>query len=174
MKKLSLLLFTFALLQGCATSYHKSSFNGGYSETQLGENIFRVSFSGNGYTGGERVADFVLLRSAELALENGYAFFVVIDEKDVSSSYTYTTPTTSNTSASVYRYGNYTNGNATTTTYGGQTYNIRSPGVVSTILCFKEKPNNAFTFDAKFILKSISAKYRIKKKDQKLKYYGGL
>lgn len=165
MKKLSLLFLTFALLQGCATSYHKSNFNGGYSETQLSENIFRVSFSGNDYTGGERVADFVLLRSAELALQNGYAFFAVIDEKDVSSSYTYTTPITSNTSASVYGYGKYANGNATTTTYGGQTYNITSPGLVNTILCFKEKPKDAFSYDAKFIFKNISAKYGIKKKD---------
>jgi len=66
MKKLIAIVILAFILQGCATSYQKTSFTGGYSETQLDENVFNVSFKGNGYTSRERVADFTLLRSAEL------------------------------------------------------------------------------------------------------------
>ena len=138
-------------LHGCATAYQKSGFSGGYSETQLDENVFKVTFHGNGYTGRERVEDFTLLRSAELTLENGYKYFAVIDENSYTSNSTYTTPTTSYTTGSAYGNGNYAYGNATTTTYGGQTYNISKPSSSNTIVCFKEKPSSIFTYNAEFI-----------------------
>ena len=50
-------------MQSCATTYQSEGLTGGFSETQLDENIFRVTFYGNGYTGKERVTDFALLRS---------------------------------------------------------------------------------------------------------------
>ena len=50
----------FILLVGCGTAYQKMGFTGGYTETQLGENIFNVSFQGNGYTSRERASDFLL------------------------------------------------------------------------------------------------------------------
>jgi len=150
------------LLSSCATTYQPSSFSGGYSETRLGEDTFQVSFRGNGYTSPERASDFSLLRSAELTLQNGYRFFIVVDSEKSSSLSTYTTPTTSNTTANVYGYGNYAHGNATTTTYGGQTYLISKPSAVNTIVCFKEKPQvNGLVFDAEFVLKSIKEKYGI-------------
>ena len=150
------------LLSSCATTYQPSSFSGGYSETRLGEDTFQVSFRGNGYTSPERASDFSLLRSAELTLQNGYRFFIVVDSEKSSSLSTYTTPTTSNTTANVYGYGNYAHGNATTTTYCGQTYLISKPSAVNTIVCFKEKPQvNGLVFDAEFVLKSIKEKYGI-------------
>ena len=161
MKQLSIIILVVALLQGCATSYQRSGYSGGYSETQLDENVFKVSFRGNGYTGRERVADFTLLRSAELALQNGYKYFVVVDANNYISNSTYTTPTTSNTTANVYGSGNYAYGNATTTTYGGQTYNISKPSSSNTIVCFKEKPQSGFSYNAEFIHKNITQKYGI-------------
>src|SRR5437764_1386447 len=55
------------LFVACATPYQRHGFTGGFSESQLDENVFRVNFRGNGYTSPERAADFTLLRSAELA-----------------------------------------------------------------------------------------------------------
>lgn len=69
------------LLAACASPYQPEGFGGGYSETQLSENIFKVSFRGNGYTSEDRAADMALLRSAELALENGFKYFAVVDEQ---------------------------------------------------------------------------------------------
>jgi len=161
MKYLIAITILALILQGCATSYQKTGFTGGYSETQLDENVFSVSFRGNCYTGRERVADFTLLRSAELTLENGFQYFSIIDANSYTSNSTYTTPTTSQTTGSAYGSGNYAYGSATTTTTGGQTYNISKPGSSNTIVCFKEKPETVFTYNAKFIYKSIRSKYGI-------------
>jgi hypothetical protein len=157
-----LLIIIFFVLSGCATAYQRESLTGGYSQTQLGENIFQVSFLGNGYTSEERASDFTLLRSAEIALENGFKYFTVIDSNAKSELSTYTTPTTSRTTGYAQTYGNYTYGKTKTTTYGGETYVISKPKANNTILCFKEKPEiNGIIFDATFVYKSIREKYNI-------------
>ena len=161
MKHLSLIILVLAFLQGCATGYQSNGFSGGYSETQLDENVFKVTFRGNGYTSRERASDFTLLRSAELTLQAGYKYFSIVDANSYTSNSTYTTPTTSYTNTNVYGSGNYAFGNATTTTYGGQTYNISKPSSSNTIVCFKEKPANVFSYNADFIYKNITKKYGI-------------
>lgn len=159
-----LLLFFLILLAGCATSYQPNGFSGGYSETRLREDIFEVSFRGNGYTSRERAADFTLLRSAELALENGFRYFVIVSSEKDSAVSSYTSPTTSHTTATAYGSGRHVYGNATTTTYGGDTYYISKPGATNTILCFKEKPaNDALVLEAQFVESSIRAKYGLSK-----------
>jgi hypothetical protein len=70
-------------LSGCATPYQKKNPIGGYSETQLGESIFRVSFEGNGYTSRERASDFALLRSAEIAIEMGTNTSWLLNRKSI-------------------------------------------------------------------------------------------
>ncbi|MCD6162822.1 MAG: hypothetical protein J7K40_10465 [candidate division Zixibacteria bacterium] len=161
MKNLIVITFIALFIQGCATTYQKAGFTGGYSETQLDENVFRISFRGNGYTSRERVADFTLLRSAELALENGFQYFTIIDANSYTSYSTYKTPTKSYTTGSAYESGNYVYGNATTTTSGGQTYHISKPSSLNTIVCFKDKPENIFAYNANFINKNIKQKYGI-------------
>ncbi len=162
MKNLIAITIFVLIVQGCATSYQKKGFTGGFSETQLDENVFSVSFRGNGYTDRERVADFTLLRSAELTLSNGYQYFAVIDSNSYTKQNAYTTPTHSNTTASAYASGNYAYGNATTTTTGGQTFLISKPSASNTIVCFKEKPESIFTYNANFIYKNVRQKYKIK------------
>jgi hypothetical protein len=163
MRMLSILLAAL-VLPGCVTPYQHVGFTGGYSETQLGENIFQVSFRGNGYTSHERTSDFSLLRSAELTLERGFRYFIIVESEKDTKIGTYTTPTRSYTTGSAYGYGNYAYGSATTTTYGGQTYFISKPRATNTILCFKEKPDiNGLVFDAEFVVKSVKQKYGINK-----------
>ena len=161
MKPILLIAFiAVAIMSGCATTYQKESFTGGFSETQLGENIFQVSFKGNAYTSREKASDFTLLRSAEIAIENGYRYFVVVESEKYSKVGTYTSPTTSQTTGSAYASGNYVHGSATTTIYGGQTYITSKPRANNTILCFKEKPDiNGLVFEAEFVVRSIRAKY---------------
>lgn len=157
--KPAVLLCTLIFLSGCATSYQRVAFTGGYSETRLGENVFRVVFKGNAYTSRERASDFTLLRSAELTLEHGYTHFVIIDVENYSKTSTYTTPRTSSTTASAYGSGNYAYGSATTTTTGGETYNLSKPRSTNTIVLFKEKPIGTFSYDAGFIRDELNAKY---------------
>lgn len=72
-------------LAACATStpyqpkFAGQAIHGGYSETRLGENRFRVSFDGNTLTSRERVESYMLYRAAELTVENGYDWFRVVD-----------------------------------------------------------------------------------------------
>ena len=95
-------------------------------------------------------------------LEHGYNYFAVIDANSYTSNSTYTTPTASYTTGSAYGTGNYAYGSATTTTTGGQTYNISKPSSSNTIVGFKDKPSNTFTYNANFIYKNIRQKYGIK------------
>lgn len=163
MKKWFLTLSIIFLISGCATKYQTTGFTGGYSETRLDDNIFNVSFRGNGFTSRERTSDFNLLRSAELSLKNGFNYFIIISSKKHTNYSTYTSSTYSTTNYSGTTYGNNFNGTANTTTTGGETYNIAKPSSSNTIVCFKEKPNiNGVIYNAKYISKSIKDKYDIK------------
>jgi type II secretory pathway pseudopilin PulG len=172
-KFLPILILFSVLLSGCATNYQSNSFTGGYSETQLDENVFKVAFRGNGYTGRERVADFTLLRSAVLAMQSGYKYFVIVDANSYTSNSTYTSPirattnVNANTNGTANTYGNNTTynantyGTATTKVSGGQTYNISKPSSSNTIVCYNEKPTTGFSYNAEFIFKNITNKYEI-------------
>jgi hypothetical protein len=79
-----LTLAALALLGGCVaprpTPYQPLQVDGGgYEETRLQENMYRVSFRGNRYTSEQDVIDFLYLRCAELTLAAGYSHFEVVE-----------------------------------------------------------------------------------------------
>lgn len=153
-------IFLIFILSACATAYQPKSFSGGYSQIQLGENIWRVSFEGNGYTRAERAADLSLLRSAELTLEQGYSYFALAGATSSAATGAFTTPTTSYTTGSAYSSGGMTHGNATTQTFGGHMVFISKPTASNTIVMFREKPEAQFlVFDAKVICRGLSQQY---------------
>lgn len=162
--KTMLLTLLSIFLSACATAYQPQSFSGGFSETQLAEDAFQVTFKGNGYTAEDRASDFTLLRSAELALENGYQYFVIVDAQQYEKKGFYTTPVQSHTTANAYGTGNYAYGTATTTTTGGQTFMFSKPRRTNTIICFREKPEvDGLVYDAEFVSQSIKTKYKLTK-----------
>lgn len=67
-------------LIGCAPGYAPSGgFTiGGYTEKQLTPDIWRVHYSGNGYTNRETAQTYWLFRCAELALEKGFEGFAIL------------------------------------------------------------------------------------------------
>ena len=74
-----LTMVAISILQiACATSYQPKSLTGGYEDYQLQNNLFEVSFEGNGYTSESRARNFALYRAAEVSLENGYRYFEVL------------------------------------------------------------------------------------------------
>jgi hypothetical protein len=156
-----LILFPLALT-GCATTYQAKSFTGGFSETRYAEDVFEVSFNGNGYTSEQRASDLALLRSAELTLKNGYQYFVVFSGDTKSGIYSYTTPKQTVTTGTVQTYGNTGYVNAQSQTYGGQTYNFAKPTATKIFKMFKEEPASlSMYFSATFICESIGAKYKL-------------
>ncbi len=154
MKKFIIAVTIVLFIQGCATSYQPLDFGGGYREVQLDENVFKVSFRGNDSTHQERATDFTLLRSAELTLENGFKYFVIVDERSATSTQLHTTSATSHTTSDGF-------GGFTTNTYGGHTYVTSKPSVTNTIILHKEKPDSVFSYNAEFLYKSMKAKYDI-------------
>jgi hypothetical protein len=119
--KLFTALFLSSLIVGCATGYTSTGFTGGYSETQLAPDVFRVTFRGNGYTSAERVQDFALLRAADLALSNDYTYFGILGEANGGSQSSFTTPGQSYSSANVQVYGRSAFVTGQTTYIPGQT-----------------------------------------------------
>lgn len=148
-------------IASCATQYQPYSYfgGGGYREVKLAENVFKVTVEANGYTSSSKATDLALLRSADLAIEHGFKYFVIGATSDDSYSSSYTTPTTANVNFT--SYGNTVNGTAQT--YGGQTYNFHFPTPSITITCFKEKPTFQTTiYDAETVSKSLRARLGVK------------
>lgn len=148
------------LLAGCATPYKSDGLLGGFSETQLSPNVWRVNFHGNGYTRSERASDMALLRSADITLENGFTHFALADSGESSKTSAYTTPIVANTSINTTHAGNQVYGSARTTYSGGQTYFVSSPSANNTVVMFKGQPSDVpMAFDAAFLCQSLGRKY---------------
>lgn len=124
------------VLGGCVTSYQPKGLSGGFSEQQIAKDTFIVSASGNAYTSMDVVQTMSLRRAAELALNNGYKYFAIVDGSQDYKTGTITSPGTytSTTSGSAYSTGGSAYGS--TTTYG--TY---SPGVTTSF----RKPRTSIT-----------------------------
>ena len=149
-------------VSGCATSYQSTSFTGGYSETQLAPDVFRVYFRGNGYTSGERAEDFAMLRAADLCLQHGFAFFALLNESSSTSTSAVATPGYAYTTGSAYGYGNSATYSGQTFYSPGQTILIHKPRAGLLIRGFQTKPDGIYTFDAAFLQQSLQQKYHIR------------
>ena len=163
MKNTTKVLMLFLILTGCATPYQRVGLSGGYSDTRLQENVFTVSFRGNGYTSVERSSDFALLRCAELTIENGFKFFAIADSSQDQKTILYNTGGFTNTYGMTNIYGNTAFSNFHTYHSGSATIPIIKPRSSYTIYCFAEKPEkNIMVFDAYYLYQSIRRKYNLK------------
>ena len=75
-----------AVFGGCATTYKSSDGGDGYSDFRVSTNVFAVSFRGNPGTKEEMVDKYLLRRASELTLEHGFAYFVILSEKERTRS----------------------------------------------------------------------------------------
>lgn len=108
------LALIYILLSACATPYQPVGFSGGYSEMQLNQDRYVVTFRGNEFISKNRVNQYLLLRAAELTQQNGYRYFTVLSANEQERNRYVTTPTTTQAT---------TNGMSTGTGYiSGQTY----------------------------------------------------
>lgn len=82
-----------AFLAGCATEPPYFGPAGpdhptGYTDQQIDQNRFRVSYQGNAQTPRVTVENFLLLRAAQVALQAGYPYFE-FDTRDTKTKTTY-------------------------------------------------------------------------------------
>ncbi len=80
------LLPFFLLAGGCATPYEARQRDQGYSEFRVATDVFSVSFRANTSTPEEEVDKYLLRRAAELTLDNGFRFYIVLSEKERTRS----------------------------------------------------------------------------------------
>lgn len=82
---LLILVLPLLLLAGCASTPYQEYGNkifGGYFSKKISANAYSVTFQGNENSNSKQVHDFALLRSAELTIECGYKYFVVIKDEN--------------------------------------------------------------------------------------------
>jgi hypothetical protein len=66
--------------------------SGGYSESRIEPNRWRVNFVGNTMTSRETVEGYLLFRAAELTLQNGDDWFQMVDRNTARNARTYVDP----------------------------------------------------------------------------------
>lgn len=146
MKETCLAAILSMLVASCA-SYTENGLFGGFRDTPLAADTYRIQANGNAFTSRSKTTAIAMVRAADLALQHGYDRFIVLDYDEWAKTSYYTSPTTATTNSVTntnlyargygYNVGNYryTNiyGNAdsrttaTTTINHGQTYAIEKP-----------------------------------------------
>jgi len=95
---MALLASAMLVMAGCATetAYRPATGSGferaGYSDRMIEPNRFMVSFAGNSYTSRDTVERYLLYRSAELTVQQGYDYFILSDRNTDKRTRTYATP----------------------------------------------------------------------------------
>jgi hypothetical protein len=89
----TLAILAFAFLVGCAEEPPYFGPAGpdhptGYTDQQIDQNRYRVSYQGSSSTPRTTVENFLLLRSAQVALQAGYPYFA-FDTRDTKSKTAY-------------------------------------------------------------------------------------
>lgn len=81
--QLRLIAISLAFLTAaCGTAYQPDGLSGGYSDRTLTANSAQVTFRGNRLTPPDTVHSYLLRRCAELTLQDGYNYFVVVHEEE--------------------------------------------------------------------------------------------
>lgn len=151
------IIFVLSLL-GCSTPYQQKDFFGGFSETQLDTNVWRIRFNGNAFTSQDKVRDLSLLRACEIALRTGYSYVAVISDKDQvkkseaqigSTTYVGTSTCTGGACSAIVN--SYPPSKIPFTKYGSE----------QLVAFYRDRPENVFVVDASMSYRSLSSRYGV-------------
>lgn len=165
MTKIISLAFVLILAAGCAIgrSYHNSDniWKLGYSDTQLNESVYRVSYAGYSIPQSE-CDDLAIMRASEITKEKGYKYFRILTEQQSSQSQSFYIPGSTYTAGTASGYGNTTRFNAASYSTGfAGTANY--PVSTITIELLKEKNDASNILDADIIWVSLAKKHGVGK-----------
>ena len=152
-------------LSSCATPYQQSGLRGGYKDAQVDSNTASVSFHGNAYTPKQKVQLALMYRCAQVRLQDGFDYFVIVNNDTEAKQSVYMTSGhyTEATSGSAHGAGNMAVGSATTTGtyYPPQAHTQTKYGSAALIKMFKgQKPqNDANAFDAHDVVAHLGATF---------------
>lgn len=136
----AIIFLLISLLGACAKPLQPDNYETRISSTRLGTDSFIVSYSGQ--ITDEQVVDLALLRSAELSLQNGFNYFIIVKTDE---------------SAAIYATAE-SSGATEFTLHNGLQLQHSDPGTTNTIVCFKHKPPG-FAYVALLVKASLRAKY---------------
>lgn len=126
---------------------------GGYSELELGSETYQVSFSGRNISTAKS-QDYALLRAAELTLEKGHRYFLVLGTRSQTDVQLHSSPGASQTTL-------VDDGFAFTTGYGGGTSSTRLPQASYVIRVLDDSGEHPNAYDALMIQRSVRQKYQL-------------
>jgi hypothetical protein len=135
-----IIILLIALLGACAKPLQTDDYESRISATRLGTDSFIVSYSAQ--VTDEKVVDLALLRSAELSLQNGFNYFIIVETEKSAANYA----TAESSDATKF------------TLHNGLRLQHSDPGTTNTIVCFKRKPPG-FAYVALLVKASLRAKY---------------
>lgn len=145
------LVLLLLLLGACTKSLQPDNYPEQISSTQLDTNTFLVSYSGSTSSADEKTTDLALLRSAEVALDNGFNYFVIVNDSESDASAL---------KVSDQDEIDLENTSYEPTFYRGKRYVHSDPDADNTIVCFKEKPEG-FAYVALFVKATLRSKYQL-------------
>ena len=162
----SLVLATLTLfLTGCGigSSYHDSDnrWKLGYSDTQLNETFYRVSYAGYGIPQSE-CDDFALMRAAEVTRGKGYKYFRIVTEKQSSQSQSFYLPGSTHTTGTVSHYRNFSTIDATSHSSGFMG-TVNYPVSTLTIEVLNEQDPSPDSLNAELIWSSLAKRHGVTK-----------
>ena len=161
------------LLCACATPYKPLEHRYGYSDHQVANGVYEVSFLGNGNTSYEKALDFALLRAAEIALNHHAKSFILLDLANLSFARTYlAAPLFYQTSAAgLVGYGQNPPAVAGLLDWTERGYLVEQPaheqtyyrpGVRLKMKLLADPPGKHYPYDPARIVAQLKRKYRIK------------
>lgn len=154
--RLASALALLGMLVGCAepTPYQPATDGYGYGEQQIEDNRYRVAFAGSELTPADTVQNYLLYRAAELTLDEGYDYFVVVDRAvERSTSYWGTTDLGADRWT---RWDDDFVGGIGLSTYSARPID-RYTGYADIVLFEGEKPqDNVNAYDARDVLRRLN------------------
>lgn len=144
------LLILIIMVASCATKYGPLAKNGGYSDEKINDRVYKITFQGNTRTSDEKVYKYFMRRAAEVALDNHFQYFTIINAEDITKYITVTSVGAAVTKARV-----------TTLPYSGVSYyptqykTIPKHMLVGSIQLFKEGEQPLNAYEVEEILKNI-------------------
>lgn len=137
-----IILLMAILLTGCATSYGRGGLAnmGGYSDKQIAEGTWEVTFRTNGRSPRGFAANAALYRSAELAREAGFPYFQVLRSRGTTTM--------------------VGSGYGPPSTYAGETVNLKVRGAQSPdgeLVCENDDGRECMTLSTEKVLLELEA-----------------
>lgn len=139
--KTNALTILAVILSSCATPYQSKGLLGGFTETQISADTYRVGFGANAYTGEDVSYDYALLRCAEIGQKNGFSYFVLKDSDSIMRT---------------------TGASHTGNLWGSSTHIQNKPRVFLTAQFFRSRPSTSETiYDCALIIRSVKQKHSL-------------